>query len=391
MTARAGELASTMLLAGGKVTASDAVLDPGWVEIRGEQVVALGAGAPLRHPDEDLSGRVVVPGFVDIHVHGGDGAAYTSGDPDDARRAAALHLRHGTTTSMASLVTADIAALERQITALADLVEGGILAGIHLEGPWLSPAHRGAHDPDLLRPADRASVQRLLTAGRGAIRMVTIAPEIDGGIDAIHQILDAGAVAAIGHTDATYDQTRQALDAGARVGTHLFNAMRAVHHREPGPVIALLEDPRACIELVADGVHLHPAALRHAARAAGPDRTILVTDAMAAAGAPDGAYRLGSLDVQVTAGVARLARGGAIAGSTLTMDAAFRHAVHTAGMTVPDAVRAAATVPAATLGLPQVGSLRAGNRADLVVLDATLAVTRVMRAGQWVAAQTART
>jgi N-acetylglucosamine-6-phosphate deacetylase len=375
----------TMVLAGARVAAPDRLLDPGWVEIGGEHLVAVAAGAPPRRPDADLAGHVVVPGFIDIHVHGGGGAAYTSGDPDDARRAAALHLRHGTTTTMASLVTDEITALERQVTALADLVEDGTLAGIHLEGPWLSPLHRGAHDPDLLRSADRESVRRLLTAGRGSIRMVTIAPEIEGGLEAIRQIVDAGAVAAIGHTDATYDQTRRALDAGASVGTHLFNAMRPVHHREPGPIIALLEDPRAWIELIADGVHLHPAALRHAAAAAGADRAILVTDAMAAAGAPDGDYRLGSLDVQVTAGVARLNPDGAIAGSTLTMDAAFRHAVTAVGVRVPDAVRAAATVPAATLGLPGVGSLHAGGRADLVVLDASLHVARVMRGGRWVA------
>ncbi len=373
-----------MLLGGANVARPDALVERGWIEIGGEHLIALGAGSPPRRPDIDLTGHLVVPGFVDTHVHGGGGGAYTSGDPDTARRAAALHLHHGTTTTMASLVTAELSELERQVTALADLIEDGTLVGIHLEGPWLSPTHRGAHDPSLLRAPDRASVGRLLQAGRGTIRMVTIAPELDGGIDAIRQIVDAGVMAAIGHTDATYEQVRQALDAGATVGTHLFNTMRPVHHREPGPIIALLEDPRARIELIADGVHLHPATLRHAAQAAGPERTLLVTDAMAAAGAPDGAYRLGDLDVQVTAGVARLTPGGAIAGSTLTMDAAFRHVVHTVGMTVPDAVRAACTTPAATLGLSGVGELRIGDRADLVALDSSLTVTGVMRAGTWV-------
>jgi len=374
------------------VAADSALIEPCWIEIRDERVVDLAPGPPPRRPDLDLSGHVIVPGFVDVHVHGGGGAAYTSGDVDEAQRAAALHLRHGTTTTMASLVTAEISALERQVASLADLVEDGILAGIHLEGPWLSPAHRGAHDPALLRAPDRTEVARLLTAGRGTIRMVTIAPELDGGPDAIRQIVDAGAVAAIGHTDATYDQTRAALDAGATVGTHLFNAMRAVHHREPGPIIALLEDPRAHIELIADGVHLHPAALRHAAISAGPSRTILVTDAMAAAGAPDGDYRLGSLDVRVTAGVARLAHSGpgtgAIAGSTLTMDAAFRHAVITAGMPLRDAAIAAARTPAALLGRADVGTLRAGLRADLVVLGSSLEVVGVMRAGAWTSSPT---
>ena len=373
-----------MVLAGATVVTAEATLEPGWIGIRGERLVAVEPGAPPWPADLTLTGQVVVPGFLDAHVHGGGGASYTSGDPDAARRAAALHQGHGTTTTIASLVTAQIGELERHVSVLADLVEDGVLAGIHLEGPWLSPAHRGAHDPALLRPPERDDVQRLLTAGRGAIRMVTIAPELDGGIDAVRAIVDAGAIAAVGHTDATYDQTRAALDAGATVATHLFNAMRPVHHREPGPIIALLEDPRARVELIADGVHLHPAALRHAAGAAGPTRTMLVTDAMAAAGAPDGDYRLGSLDVQVTAGVARLTAGGAIAGSTLTMDAAFRYAVTTAGMSLPDAVRATSATPAQALGLAGAG-LRAGERADLVILDPALAVTRVMRAGAWVA------
>jgi N-acetylglucosamine-6-phosphate deacetylase len=372
-----------MVLAGATVVTAEATLEPGWVGIRGERLVAVEPGAPPRPADLTLTGQVVVPGFVDAHVHGGGGASYTSGDPGEARRAAALHLRHGTTTTIASLVTAEIGELERQVSVLADLVEDGALGGIHLEGPWLSPAHRGAHDPTQLRPPEREDVRRLLTAGRGAIRMVTIAPELDGGLDAVRQVVDAGAVAAIGHTDASYDQTRAALDAGATVATHLFNAMRPVHHREPGPIIAVLEDRRARVEFIADGVHLHPAVLRNAARAAGPARTMLVTDAMAAAGAPDGDYRLGSLDVRVIAGVARLTAGGAIAGSTLTMDAAFRHGVMAGGMSLPEAARATSTTPARALGLAG-ASLRAGERADLVVLGSALTVTRVMRAGAWV-------
>jgi N-acetylglucosamine-6-phosphate deacetylase len=216
--------------------------------------------------------------------------------------------------------------------------------------------------------------------------MVTIAPELPGALTAIRDIVDAGAVAAVGHTDADHEITRAALDAGATVATHLFNAMRPVHHREPGPVLALLEDPRARVELIADGVHLHPAALRHAGTVAGPDRTVLVTDAMAAAGTGDGDYQLGSLQVRVTEGVARLASGGAIAGSTLTMEAAFRGAVQTCGLLVADAARAAATTPAAIIGLSERGQLRAGHRADLVVLDESLTVAGVMRAGQWLAA-----
>jgi N-acetylglucosamine-6-phosphate deacetylase len=372
------------VLAGGKVVVPDRVLDPGWVEVVGDRLAAVGEGPPPRQADVDLSGRVLVPGFVDLHVHGGGGASYTTGDQGEATRVVGFHRRHGTTTTMASLVTVSLAELERAVGGLAELVVDGLLAGIHLEGPWLSTAHCGAHDPGLLRSPDGSEVERLLGRGRGTVRMVTLAPELEGGLAAVRRIVEGGAVAAVGHTDATYAVTREALDAGATVGTHLFNAMRPVHHREPGPVVALLEDPRATVEVIADGVHVHPAMLRRAVTAKGPERVALVTDAMAAAGMADGDYELGGLDVQVVGGVARLAAGGALAGSTLTMDAAFRVAVHEAGLPLEDAARLASTTPAGVLGLGDVGAIEAGKRADLVVLDQDLRVAAVMAAGGWV-------
>ena len=213
--------------------------------------------------------------------------------------------------------------------------------------------------------------------------MVTLAPELPGGLDAVRRLAAAGVVAAVGHTDATYDEARAALDAGATVGTHLFNAMRGLHHREPGPVAALLERPDAYVELIADGVHVHPALVGMVASAK-PGHTVLVTDAMAAAGAPDGDYRLGGLDVVVRDREARLVGSGAIAGSTLTMAAAVRYAVTVAGLSLPDAIRAATTTPATASGLDRVGDLRPGFAADLVALDDDLVVQRVMRRGSWV-------
>jgi N-acetylglucosamine-6-phosphate deacetylase len=235
-----------------------------------------------------------------------------------------------------------------------------------------------------LTAPDPASVDALLGAGDGAVRMVTLAPELPGGIDAVRRLVGAGVLAAIGHTDATYDETRAALVAGARLGTHLFNAMRPLRHRDPGPVGALLDSP-VDVELIADGVHLHPSVLR-TVFAAKPGRCILVTDAMAGAGAPDGDYALGQMAVEVRDGVARLADGsgtGAIAGSTLTMDAAVRFAVRTAGLPLLDVVHAATTAPPRAWALDDVGALEAGRRADLVVLDDDLEVVRVMRAGAW--------
>jgi len=362
------------------------ILAPGWLLLDGARIVEVGEGEAPRPPDAALGDVTVVPGFVDIHVHGGGGASFDAGAADAADVVAVTHLAHGTTSMAASLVSDTPDRMARAVRELAGLVDDGRLAGIHLEGPWLSPRRSGAHQPGALSHPDPADVDSLLAAGDGAVRMVTLAPELPGGLDAVRRLDAAGVVVAIGHTDATYDEARAALDAGARVGTHLFNAMRPLHHREPGTVGALL-DSTAAVEVIADGVHLHPAVLR-TAFASAPGRCILVTDAMAAAGAPDGDYRLGPMEIEVRVGVARLADGtgsGAIAGSTLTMDAAVRYAVRTAGLPLLDVVHAASTTPAATWGLDEVGALAPGRRADLVVLDAGLDVVRVMRAGAWLA------
>jgi N-acetylglucosamine-6-phosphate deacetylase len=337
----------------------------------------------------------VVPGFIDTHVHGGGGGSF-SGGADQTATAVAMHRRHGTTTLLASLVSEAPDDLLRQVRDLAEQVRTGLIAGIHLEGPWLSDHRCGAHDPALLRDPEAAELTRVLDAGGGTIRMVTLAPERSGGLEAIRRVVDAGAVAAIGHTEATYAQTRTAIDAGATVGTHLFNAMRPIHHREPGPVIALLEDPRVTVEMIADGVHIDPALYRHVVGSAGPDRVSLVTDAMAAAGMADGAYRIGPLAVEVADGVAHLAGTDTIAGSTATMDRLFRFAV-THGVdgriggralhrddALALAVRQSSVNPARALGLPS-PVLQPGTRADLVVLDTSLVVTAVMNRGAWMA------
>lgn len=371
------------VLGNGRVVTHDAILDPGWIEVDGSRIVAVGGGSPSRI-DVDLADRYVVPGFVDTHVHGGGGGAYTSADPDSIARVAAFHRSHGTTSTIGSLISASAEDLERQVTVLAECVRAGEVAGIHLEGPWLSPGKKGAHDPSVLRPPTATEVGRLLELGGGTVRMVTIAPELDGGLAAVSQVVSAGAVVAVGHTMATYDQARQAMDAGATVATHLYNAMPSLHHREPGAVAALLEDPRCTVELVADGHHVHPAMLDLAIRAAGVDRVSLVTDAMQAAGLGDGEYELGGRAVKVRNGLVRLRDGDSIAGSTLTMDAAFRFVVREIGVSVIEAARMAATNPAGALGLRDVGALRTGLQADLVLLDSALEVWAVMRAGAWV-------
>ncbi|MGH3562690.1 MAG: N-acetylglucosamine-6-phosphate deacetylase, partial [Mycobacterium sp.] len=348
---------------------------PGWLQTSGGRIADCGPGTPPEPADLDLPDAVVVPGFVDMHVHGGGGASYTDASSMQITGAAAFHRRHGTTSTLASLVTAAPAALLDAVRMLAESTRQGGVAGIHLEGPWLSPRYCRAHDHQQLRDPDAGEIDALLAAGDGAIRMVTLAPELHGGIDAIGRFVDAGVVVAVGHTDAGYEQTRRAIGAGATVGTHLFNAMRPLQHREPGPALALMEDPRVTVELIADGVHVHPALIRRVVDVAGPQRVALITDATAAAGSGDGPFRLGGLDVDVVSGVARVRGTSTIAGSTATMDRLFR-AVAGFGRDPDTALTAAvqmtSTTPARVLGLDDVGSLRSGRAADLVVLNQDL-------------------
>lgn len=375
------------LIAGARLVTAGGVVEGGWIDVRGGRIAALGSGAAPEQPaepaDRQLRGQWLVPGFVDMHSHGGGGATVIRADPGQVATFARTHRQHGTTSLVASLVTGRYDDLERDVKALAEMVDDGIVAGVHLEGPWISAARKGAHDERALRAPEPAAVRRLLDAGRGAVRMVTLAPELDHGIEAVRTVVEAGAVTAVGHTDAPYDVVRQAVDAGATVATHLFNAMTPVHHRQPGPIVALLEDERVTVELILDGVHLHPAVARLVRASADARRIAFVTDAMEAAGMGDGDYLLGELTVRVSDGVARLADG-TIAGSTITMDRAFRFAVQQAGFSVPEAVLATATNPARALGLGErTGSLAVGLAADLVVLDEALEVQAVMARGEW--------
>ncbi|GLY79385.1 N-acetylglucosamine-6-phosphate deacetylase [Actinoallomurus iriomotensis] len=363
------------VLSADRVVALDGVLEPGWVEVADGRITAVGHGVPEH---ADLHGAVIVPGFVDLHCHGGGGASFDSADPGECARAAAFHRERGTTTLVASLVTAAPDVLERRASVLSELAADGVVAGIHYEGPFLSPARKGAHDPTLLRDPDAATVERLLRVPH--VRMMTIAPELDGGLDALRRVREAGALPAVGHTDATYEVTREAVRAGARVATHLFNGMRPLHHREPGPILALLDAPDVVVELIGDGTHLHPAVVGHAARTAGTGRAALVTDSIAAAGMSDGEYELGGLGVEVREGVARLTDGGSIAGSTATAAEIFRRAVRDSGLSLEEAVRMSATTPAALLGLSDRGAVSPGLRADLLVLDDDLGVRKVLTA-----------
>lgn len=354
-----------------------------WVRIEDGRVVAVGTGQSWSRADEVVDATVVAgpdavltPGFIDIHCHGGAGASFDDG-AEAIRKARALHRSHGTTRSVISLVTAPVDALAQRVAEIADLMETDAdILGSHLEGPFLDPAHHGAHEPTLLLAPARDDVARLLDAGRGAIRQVTIAPELPGGLDAIRLIVDAGAVAAVGHTSADAETAVAAFDSGATVLTHAFNAMPGIHHRAPGPVLAATGDRRVVLEVIADGVHLDPHVIKLVFDSA-PGRVALVTDAMAAAGSADGHYDLGAVSVTVENGIARADDTGSIAGSTLTQDDALRRAV-AAGAPLTEAVRALTETPAAAIGYgDRLGRLAVGYLGDAVLMDAQLQVVHV--------------
>jgi N-acetylglucosamine-6-phosphate deacetylase len=376
------------VLSGGRVVTPEGVLSPGWIRLAGSRIDAVGPGEPPMPAGlavTDLGGRWVLPGFVDMHVHGGGGTSFTEGTAEDARRAAEFHRRNGSTTIVASLVTAPLGGLRVRAALLARLAGEDVIAGIHLEGPFLSTARCGAQDPRHMIAPDVAVFASLHAAAAGRLRVITVAPELPGATALIKAAGQAGVVVAVGHTDATADVISAAVDAGASHATHLFNGMRPLHHREPGPVGALLDRDEVSCEVIADGVHLHDTAIRLVGRAAGPGRMVLITDAMAAAGMPDGRYRLGSVGVDVAGGVARLAGAGpgAIAGSTATMAGVVRHAI-AAGLPVTDVAAAASTTPARVLGLgDRTGALRPGLDADLVVCDEEFGLRAVMRHGEW--------
>ena len=375
-----------MTIVAGRVVTPRGVV-PGWVETAGDRIAQVSGGLV----PAGAAGSVrwtIVPGFVDVHVHGGGGHSFTAGDPDAVAQGCEFHLAHGTTTMLLSFVTApadDLEAAARRIVGLlADSTPAlrSQVGGIHAEGPFLSAARCGAQDPEFMSDPDLDVIDGLLAAAAGHLRMMTIAPERPGAIEAIGQLAATGVIPAIGHTDATFDEAAAAIAAGATMATHLGNAMSPLHHRDPGVIGACLTAPEVCCELIVDGHHLHPSFVRLAAAAKGRHGFVLITDAMSATGVGDGRYRLGRLDVEVRDGVARLAGGGSLAGSTLTMDAAYRNAV-AAGLDEVVASRAASLNPARLLGIDgDVGSIEAGKRADLVVLDDHLDVRAVIAAGE---------
>jgi N-acetylglucosamine-6-phosphate deacetylase len=399
-----------ILMLRGRIVTGSTAIDDGVIAVDGEHIAYVGpasgfpgAGEPEQSGLARAGEFILLPGLVDLHCHGGGGSDFSEGSAQAARSAARFLHGTGTTTLLASLVTASSGAMLRNLHAIRSVVEEGLIAGAHLEGPFLSPHQHGAHDPALLREPDPVLLSELLAAAGSTLASMTCAAELPGMLELVDQLTARGVVPSLGHTEAdaaTAADFLQRAALGLSRGTnsatgpavrptvtHLFNAMAPLHHRSPGPVAASLTQARAgraVVELIADGVHLAADTVRMVFDLVGADNIALVTDSMAATGLGDGRYTLGSLTVTVHQGVARLERTGVIAGGTATLLDVVRAAV-ASGVPLQDAVRSASAVPASVLGLSrQVGDLQKGMRADVVIVDADLALAGVLRQGRWV-------
>jgi N-acetylglucosamine-6-phosphate deacetylase len=379
----------TELLVDADVVTGTGVVPGGWVLVEDGLIADIGNSdrkAPPVGRRTSVAGAYVLPGFIDVHVHGGGGDGFGDGVAA-ATRAARFHMMSGTTSLLAGLVTAPASALLDQVRQLQACPErlggGGRLLGIHLEGPFLSPLRRGAHDPELLRLPDPAELSGLCEASGGRVRLVTAAPELSGFHELARVAQANGAVVGLGHTDADGAALVAAIGAGARSLTHTFNGMRPVSHRDPGPMEAIVDSDVYC-ELICDGVHVHPSFVRVLRRLAGKDRVVLVTDAAWCAGFPDGEYRTPQRHLEVHHGAVTLFGTGTLAGSTLTMAKAARLYAQFTGAGVVELAAVASTNAARLLGEDgRLGRIQPGHLADLVVLDRELRCTGVMSDGNW--------
>lgn len=340
------------------------------------RIAAVGARLAAPGASVDLRGFILAPGFVDVHTHGGGGHSLHTTDPDEIRAYARWAPATGTTAFLAGIVGVPGGLPEAQLRAAVAAARvggpGAELLGVHLEGPYISPARRGAHSPAWLRLPDPAETERLLALADGQLRIVTVAPELPGTDALIRRLDAAGVTVSIGHTDCGYEQARAAIPLGIRHATHCFNAMRPLHHREPGPLGAIVECDDVYGELIADGVHVHPAAMRVLLRALGPERSVIVTDALSCAGLREAAFDFGGQAARVVDGVAKLADG-TLTGSVLTMDRALALLVGELGLALPATVGMLSRNPARAAGVAaRKGALAPGYDADLVILDAGL-------------------
>ena len=370
-------LRNALVFTGGRFVASDLVID-------GEHIAAIGP-APPGADALDLSGCRLVPGFVDLHFHGALGLDVMDDDPAALPGICRFLARHGTTAFLATTITAEmpalLAAVERIGRAAAGPPDGARVAGVHVEGPFINPAQKGCHRVDWMRVPSLADRDALVAHAGGAPLHLTVAPELPGAAEFIRGAVAAGSTVSLGHSDARAAEVRRGLDAGAAIFTHLFNAMRGLHHREPGVVGAALDSP-AHVELICDGVHVAPEVVKLVYQLKGPDRLVLVTDAMSATGLGDGTYRFGGLQVTVAGGIART-DDGALASSTITLRDALANLVRFTGAPLAEALPTVTSNPARVLGMEdRLGALAPGRVADVVALDDDLAIRAVFCRGQ---------
>lgn len=368
----------------GRIIAPSNEITDGVITIVGDRITTIAEYAS--HSSPLPFAGTLLPGLVDIHNHGGAGAEFGSNQAESARQAAAYHHRRGTTTLLASLMTAAPTQLIAQTKLLSQLVFDGFISGIHCEGPFLAAARCGAQDPRFLLPPDTQLTGQLIDAAAGTLRVMTLAPELPGFAKVATQLTAHGVSVAIGHTDASHADFRAALaPAGpATLVTHLANAMPPLHHRSPGPIAASLTAAArgsATIELIADGVHVDPG-FAEMVCATAPNNVAIISDASAAAGQPDGSYLLGPQRIQVNNGIARV-NSGALAGSTGDQLSGLNWLVTACAVPLPAAVAMASLIPARAAGLTDVGDLRPGLLADVLVVDESLTLRRVLRRGRW--------
>src|ERR1700730_4620583 len=387
-------MTTTALYASRILTPEEEISD-GVIVVEADHIVSIGHRDQIRVPpgaiDYVATGSTIVPGFLDLHIHGAGGHDVMEANPSALNQITSTVARYGTTSIVATTVTAPVdetvislAGIARYIRSHEIAEQGGPLAaeilGIHLEGPFISKARRGAHPSDSIAMPSVEMLDKFLKASDGLVKIVTLAPELPGAMAVIESALAAGVVVAIGHTDADYEQSRAAIQAGARHAAHVYNAMRPFSHRDPGVIGAILTDPEVTAEIIADGVHVAGPAIQVLLGAKGFDTVLLVSDGMAATGMPDGKYRLGNFDVSVHGGVCRNAEG-RLAGSTLTLDYALRNIV-ALGLPFAEPGRMATVLPARRLGLAgKKGILAVGADADLVVLTPELRIAGVMTRG----------